>query len=72
MLSIDEAIKKVETSNKGNKVLRAGETEDEWVFLLDNDEEAYAIVNKNTGELGSMWFWDFGYLVTNGKAKIIK
>jgi len=73
MLTLEEAIKIIESEKNNRKVIHSGESDDKFVFLLsdNNGDESYDTVDKKTGEIGWMWFWDFGILVTDKKAKWI-
>lgn len=52
-----EAVKKVDS--KKEPVIGIAETNDMFILALDNDDEAYKTVNKNTGDIGSIWIWDY-------------
>lgn len=72
MITAKEAIKIAEQASNGNKAVGIGETSSDFVVLLNNDGESYTTVNKDTKEIGQMWFWDFGDLVNQNKAQILE
>jgi len=72
MLTIEEAIEIAKATSPSNKVIGLGETDTDFIILLNTGGESYVTVNKDTKAVGKMWFWDFGELVDKGKAKILK
>ena len=70
-MSISEAIQIVESEMSPHKVIGLGETDEQFILGLDNDNEGYETVDKKTGERGFMWVWDFIDLFDEGKAKIL-
>ena len=68
-MTAEEAIQIAELTKKPCKAIGLGETDELFIVVLDNDDEGYETVNKNTKEVGFMWMWEFGHLVAEGKAK---
>lgn len=71
MLTIDEAIRSVESNNKPNQAIGAAETDELFIIALDNDEEAYKTVDKESGAIGDIWIWDYIDLNDEGKIKVL-
>lgn len=72
MVGVKEAIGIVESKNPKNKVIGVSETEDMYILVLDNDNEGYETVNKNTGENSFIWVWEYMELSKAGKTKNLK
>ena len=69
MIQLKEAIDKIKVLKPDHKVIGLSETEDIFIVLLDTDDEGYETVNKKTGELGFLWFWEYGQLSIEGKIR---
>lgn len=69
MVTPKEAIDRIENTKSKDKVLYIGETDEVYLLSLDNDDEGCETVNKQTGELGFMWIWEYLDLAENGKVK---
>lgn len=71
MISLEEAIKIAETKKEHN-VISTGETDDRYIFGMDDGSSAsYTTVDKETGEVSIMWMMEYLDLLDDNKVKTL-